>query len=132
MQFGIVAVYCLCADLLVALRHRNDVQRHLIDAEIMTIALVATLFFGGNYALTCLFLREQGSMPGMLSASRFNRRLHRIKDLFLTLFAVLADYQLGQRLSATDPLGKTAQYSYDPLGRLLTITDPLGQVTRPL
>jgi hypothetical protein len=92
MDTHIVAVYCLCADLLAGLHHRNDAQCHLIDAEIMTIALVAALFFGGNYALTCLFLREQGYMPRMLSASRFNRRLHRIKDLFLTLFAVLGKY----------------------------------------
>lgn len=91
MDIHIVAVYCLCADVLGALHHRNDAQCHLIDAEIMTIALVAALFFSGNYAVTCLFLREQGYMPRMLSASRFNRRLHRIKDLFLTLFAVLAD-----------------------------------------
>lgn len=92
MDTHIVAVYCLCADLLVALHHRNDVQCHVSDAEIMTIALVAALFFAGNYAVTCLFLREQGYMPRMLSASRFNRRLHRIKDLFLTLFAVLGEH----------------------------------------
>lgn len=92
MDDHIVAAYCLCADLLVALDHRNDGQCHLTDAEIMTIALVAALFFGGNYALTCLFLREHGYMPRILSRSRFNRRLHRIKDLFLTLFAVLGDH----------------------------------------
>jgi hypothetical protein len=87
-----VAVYCLCAGLLSAVGHRDDAQCHLTDAEIMTIALVAALFFGGNSALTCLFWRAQGYMPRMLSASRFNRRLHRIKDRFLTLFVVLADY----------------------------------------
>jgi hypothetical protein len=92
MDTHIVAVYCLCADLLVALHHRNDVQCQLTDAEIMTIALVATLFFGGNYALACAFLQEQGYMHRMLSRSRFNRRVHRIKDLFLTLFALLGEH----------------------------------------
>lgn len=92
MDTHIVAVYCVCADLLAGLRHRNDPQCQMTDAEIMTVALVAALFFSGNYALTCLFLREQKYMPRMLSASRFNRRLHRIKDLFVTLFAVLAEY----------------------------------------
>ncbi len=91
MDTHIVAVYCLCADMLAALHHRDDRQCHLTDAEVMTIALVAALFFGGNYALTCMFLREQGYMPRMLSASRFNRRLRRVHDLFLTLFAVLGD-----------------------------------------
>jgi hypothetical protein len=92
MDARIVAVYCLCADLMTGLRHRHDVQCHLTDAEIMTIALVAALFFGGNYALACAFLHEQGYMRRMLSPSRFNRRVHRIKDLFLTLFAVLGTY----------------------------------------
>jgi hypothetical protein len=91
MDAQIIAVYCVCTDVLAGLRHRNDVQCHLTDAEIMTIALVAALFFGGNYALSCAFLAEQGYMQRMLSPSRFNRRLHRIRDLFLVLFAVLAD-----------------------------------------
>ncbi len=92
MDTHIVAVYCLCADMLDALHHRHDLQCHLSDAEVMTIALVAALFFGGNYALTCLFLQQHGYMSRMLSASRFNRRLHRIKDLLLTLFAILGEH----------------------------------------
>ena len=58
----------------------------------MTIALVAALFFGGNYALTCCLLHEQHYMRRMLSPSRFNRRLHRVKDLFLTLLALLGEH----------------------------------------
>ena len=92
MDAQIVAVYCLCADMLSALHHRNDPQCHLTDAEIMTIALVAALFFGGNYTVACAFLHQHHYMPRMLSASRYSRRLHRIKDLFLTLFAVLSDH----------------------------------------
>lgn len=92
MDARIGAVYCLCADVVAGLRHRNDPQCHVTDAEIMTIALVAALFFGGKYALACAFLHEQGYMPRMLSPSRFNRRLQRIKALFLTLCTVLAAY----------------------------------------
>jgi hypothetical protein len=92
MDGQIIAVYCLQADMLQALGHRDDGQCHLTDAEVMTIALVAALFFGGNYALTCYFLHEQGYMRRMLSPSRFNRRLHRVKDLFLTLFAFLGEH----------------------------------------
>lgn len=84
-----VAVYCLCADMLKALHHRDDPQCHLTDAEIMTVAVVAALFFGGNYARAQDHLVEYRSIATRLSASRFNRRLHRGKDLFLTLFAVL-------------------------------------------
>lgn len=99
MDARMVAVYCVCADVLTGLHHRNDAQCHVTDPEIMTIALVAALFFGGNYALTCAFLYEQGYMRRILSPSRFNRRLHRIKELFLTLFAVLGEHWKG--LNAT-------------------------------
>jgi hypothetical protein len=92
MDGQIIAVYCLTADMLRALGHRDDGQCHLIDAEIMTIALVAAMFFGGNYALACCFLREQGYMRKMLSPGRFNRRLHRVKEMFLMLLSFLGEH----------------------------------------
>ena len=48
MDGQIIAVYCLNADMLRALGQRDDGQCHLTAAEVMTIALVAALFFGGN------------------------------------------------------------------------------------
>lgn len=88
MDSAIVTCYCLCDDLLKGLRHRDDPQCRLSDAEVLTIAVIAARFFSGNYALTLTFLAQYGYMP-LLSASRFNRRLYRIKDVLLTLFAVL-------------------------------------------
>jgi hypothetical protein len=76
--------------MLKALNHRQDPQAQLCDAEIMTIAIVAALYFRGNYTLSRTFLKEQGYIPGMLGKSRFSRRLKRIKHQFLTLFNVLA------------------------------------------
>jgi len=90
MDSRIILVYCLCDDMLKALNHREDPQCQLCDAEIMTIAIVAGLYFGGNYALSRTFLKEQGYIPNMLGKSRFSRRLHRVKHHFLTLFNVLA------------------------------------------
>ena len=90
MDTRIILVYCLCEDLLKALHHREDPQRQICDAEIMTIAIVAALYFGANYTLARAFLKEQGHIPGMLGKSRFSRRLNRIKHQFLSLFNVLA------------------------------------------
>jgi hypothetical protein len=91
MDTQIIAIYCLCDDLLKALDHRDDPQCQMSDAEVMATAVVAVLYFSGNFALSCRMLHEQGYIPHMLSPSRFNRRLHRIKPLFLTLFAVLGE-----------------------------------------
>jgi len=92
MDNQIIAVYCLCDDMLRALRHKEDSQCHMSDAEVMTTAIVAVLYFNGNYVRARELLKEQGYIPQMLSASRFNRRLHRIKDMFLTLFALLGEH----------------------------------------
>lgn len=91
MDTQIIAIYCLCDDLLQALGHKDDSQCQMSGAEVMTVAIVAALHYGGNFATARQMLHEQGYMPRMLSASRLNRRLHRIKPLFLSLFAVLAE-----------------------------------------
>jgi hypothetical protein len=44
-----LAIYCLCADLLQALGPAEDPQQQLSDAEVMTTAVVAMLFFRGNF-----------------------------------------------------------------------------------
>lgn len=90
MDIRIILVYCLCDDLLKALNHREDPQCKVSDAEVMTIAIVAALYFGGNYALSRTLLNEQGYIPSMLGKSRFSRRLKRIRHHFLSLFNVLA------------------------------------------
>lgn len=91
MDFQIIAVYCLCADLLKAMEQRDDSQCQMTEAEVMTVGIVAALFFGGNYSLSRLFLKEQGYIPGMLGKSRFSRRIHRVKPMFLTLFSVMGE-----------------------------------------
>lgn len=61
----------------------------MTDAEVMTTALVAALFFRGNHESARAMLNQQGYIPQMLSKSRLSRRLHRVKDLFISLFALL-------------------------------------------
>jgi hypothetical protein len=61
------------------------------DAEVMTTAIIAMLYFKGNFCLASRYMYEQRYIPNMLSRSRFNRRLHRVADLFLTLFLRLGE-----------------------------------------
>ncbi len=64
----------------------------MTTAEVMSVALSASVFFGGNIERTRLFLHEYGYMKSMLSKSRLNRRLHAIDaDLWQALFGVLAE-----------------------------------------
>ena len=91
MDTRIVAVYCLCDDMLKALHHKDDPQCKMIDAEVMTTAIVAALDYGGNLEKARKMLQEEGYILNMLSKSRFNRRWHANAHLFLTLFQVLGE-----------------------------------------
>ena len=61
------------------------------DAEVMTTGIITMLSFRGNFETARRFLHEQGYIPNALSKRRFNRRLHRISELFLTLFSILGE-----------------------------------------
>jgi hypothetical protein len=91
MDTQIIVVFCLSADLLKALHHHEDKQCQMSDAEVMTTAIIAMLYFKGNFSLSSRFLYDGKYIPNMLGKSRFNRRLHRIADLFLTLFLRLGE-----------------------------------------
>ena len=92
MQLKIITIYCLCADFLAVYGHQDDPQAQMTDAEVMTVALVASAFFVGNQELARKFLFEHGYIPAMLSKSRLNRRLHALPDtLWQSLFALLAE-----------------------------------------
>ena len=49
MDDQIVAVFCLCDDMLKALGHYEDQQCQMSDAEVMTTAIVAALRYAGNF-----------------------------------------------------------------------------------
>jgi DDE family transposase len=91
MDDSVLAIYCLCADILKALNHYEDSQRRMTDAEVMTTAIVATLYFGGNFQRARLLLDSPRYIPGMLSKSQFNRRLHALRELLLLVFRVLGE-----------------------------------------
>ena len=91
MDTQIVAVFCLCDDMLKALHHSEDPQSRISDAEVMTTAVVSALFFGGNIEKARTHWCEYGYIPKMVGKSRFNRRFHQVADLFLTLFSLLGE-----------------------------------------
>ena len=91
MDDSILAIYCLCDDLLKALLHQEDPRRQISDAEVMTTAIVAALYFGGNFERARWLLTSPRYIPAMLSKSQFNRRLHALRDLLLTVFKALGE-----------------------------------------
>lgn len=81
MQTIITAIFCYVDDFLKAISWKDDPQCHLILAEIVTIALTASRYFGGNLESARLFLIEHRYVPH-IGKSRLNRRLHSIPPFF--------------------------------------------------
>jgi Transposase DDE domain len=90
MDDKIIAIFCLCDDLLKAMHHQEDCQWQMHDAEIMTTAFIAALFFRGNHESARTMLKQHGSIPHRVRKSRLSRRLHRIKTICILFFNLLA------------------------------------------
>ena len=81
-----LAIYCFIDDFLKSVGHKQDVRARVSDSEVMTIALIAMLYFGGNFEKSRLVLTELGLTRRMLSRSRLNRRLHHLSELINLTF----------------------------------------------
>jgi hypothetical protein len=102
-----LAIYCLVDDLLKALHHREDVRCEVSDAEVVTTALCAMLWFGGNFERSRSFLRSSAMMPRMLSRSRLSRRLTRLAGVVELIF-----HQLGLTLKELNTESRYAMDSF--------------------
>ena len=91
MDGQITAIYSLCDDVLKTLPHSEDPQCRMSDAEVMTTAIVAALYFGGNLERARGLLAQPTYIPRLLSKSRFNRRLHALEGLLIYVFQVLGE-----------------------------------------
>src|SRR5262245_37727048 len=85
MDDQILAIDCLCTDVLKARHQAEDRQQQMTDAEVMTTALVAMGFFGGNFEHARARLGTSPYRPTRLSRSRCNRRLSLMQDRLVTL-----------------------------------------------
>ena len=65
MEDTIITTYYLCDEFLKAVDHRDDPQVRLSTAEVMSVALIAAAFFGGNIEATRSFLDEYGYIAGL-------------------------------------------------------------------
>jgi len=85
-----LAIYCFLDDLLKAMNHQSD-KREQINAQVATTAVIAMLYFGGNYQKSLTSIQASGMFSNTLSRSRFSRRLNRITDLLHLIFNELGN-----------------------------------------
>lgn len=87
----IVTTYVVTDDVLRALGHRSHVLAQISDAEVVLVAIVAALYFQNHHERALCVLRGMGYLPGCLSVSRLNRRLHHLAHWLPGLLAILGD-----------------------------------------
>lgn len=82
----VIASFCIIDDLLRILQYHDDPQTEAPASEIITIAMIACLEFGGNMRKALTFVKEIDFFSFVPSESRFNRRIHNLMDILCALF----------------------------------------------
>ncbi|RZJ57185.1 MAG: IS982 family transposase, partial [Hymenobacter sp.] len=94
MREQTVAMYCVLDNLIRLTRPAGTpppaTGRRLTDAQVLTTALVAARFSGGNLVVAKRYM-EQHWGQNQLDKSGFTRRLHALTDTLLALFATFGD-----------------------------------------
>ena len=70
--------------MLKALKHKDDIRAIFSNAEILLIAIIAMLYYGGNCTKAIKFCMDL--LKKKISLSRFIRRLKRLDNLYSSIF----------------------------------------------
>jgi hypothetical protein len=87
----IVTAFVVIDKTMALLGHRDDVRAGASDAEVLTVAVVAAKYFQNHLARALQVMHLGHYLSGALSASRFNRRLHALRDWLLLLTEALGE-----------------------------------------
>lgn len=86
LQDKVIGIYCLVDDILKGVRHYESADRKVSDAEVISTAIVAALYFKGNQNHSMGYMKSDKLIPGMIGKSGFNKRLHKVAALLMWMF----------------------------------------------
>lgn len=99
--------------------HKDDPQAKVPTSAILTLAILATLEFGGKHAKALAWARELRLFSYIPSPSRFSRRWHAAKPYLLPLLHLLSQVWKGLHTAQSYALGQPEGLSCsDPHPRL--------------
>ena len=85
-----IAIYCFVDDYLQVAGRKAAAKRKLSDAEVITTALLAARYFGGNLTTACSYMQAHHGCH-MPHKSNFIRTLHRLSGTVASLFLALGE-----------------------------------------
>jgi hypothetical protein len=99
----IVTSYVVVDDVLKLIGHTDDCRAHVSNAEILTVAIVAAKYFQNHHERALCIVQQTGYLP-KLSVSRFNRRLHALRDILLLIASLLGEMMATGNVFVIDTL----------------------------
>lgn len=91
----VVAIYCIIDDILKASDYKFDKRAKLSESEILTLSIIAMLYFGGVYSHALAFLVSHGYFTKSVCKSRLHRRLIHLEGMAQHLFNIIAELFTG-------------------------------------
>jgi hypothetical protein len=99
----IVTVYAVLDDLLKVLRYHDDGRAELSAAEILTVAVVAAKYFQNHHERALYLLVQLGYLHAF-SVSRFNRRLHALREWLWHIAGIIGEVLAKGKVFIVDTL----------------------------
>src|SRR5437588_1365971 len=72
----IITIYYIIEEAMQQLGHKSHHHAQVSDAEVLTVAVVASMYFQNHHERTLFVMKGMRYLTKPLSTSRFNRRLH--------------------------------------------------------
>lgn len=88
-EIVIITSYYVIDEVLKALGHQDHKLAQMTDAQVLTIAVLAALYFQKHHERALWVLCSRGYFQQRLSSSRFHRRLHQLAPWLPGLLAIL-------------------------------------------
>ena len=105
MEEQVITIFCIIDDILKTLKIKDNPQTKMSSSEVLTTAIIACLFFGGNFRKSLSFMSLYCSY--VLDESRFHRRLRNLNENLESIFEILV------AILYSIPLGFVEEYAID-------------------
>ena len=74
------------------IEHKESSQIKIKDAEVITAAIIAGIYFNGNFQKTLTFFEDYPHFEYVLSKSRFSRRLSKLGSTLSKIMDIIMEY----------------------------------------
>lgn len=83
MDTHIITLFCIIDDFFKQEKYKDHVHTKMSSVELIFVMILASYYFGGNFAKTRTWVLTSNCCKYILSESRFNRRLHDLGEVFV-------------------------------------------------